>query len=78
MQKNKTKKQKAETYTRTELTVARDERERKIQTSSYEMNKMYNIRNTGNGRVTDGSYTCGEQSITNKPVESLCCRAETN
>ena len=28
--------------------------------------------------VTDGSYACGEHSITYGEAESLCCRPETN
>lgn len=27
---------------------------------------------------TDGSYTCGEHSIMNKLVKSLCCISEIN
>ena len=28
--------------------------------------------------VTDGSYTCGERSVTYRDIESLCCTPETN
>jgi len=28
--------------------------------------------------VTDGSYTCSEDSMTYRDVESLCCAPETN
>lgn len=38
-------------------------------------NKGHSIRNIVK---PDGSYTCGEHSITCRPVESLCCAAESN